>query len=101
MSTPQAHGLLPTNTDRQQRRFFVPRNVGSTERFVRIGVALVAALAAARASGWSRAALNTLATAGLTTGLTRYCPVNRAIGRDSSNELSPLDGDLLEHGSRL
>jgi hypothetical protein len=79
----------------------VIRNVGSTERFVRLGVAVIAAITAARASGWSRAALNTLATAGLTTGLTRYCPVNQAIGRDSSKQLSPLDADLRAHVSRL
>jgi hypothetical protein len=78
----------------------VIRNVGSTEQFVRIGVGVIAALAATRASGWSRAALGTLATAGFTTGLSRYCPVNRVVGRDSSGQLSPLDADLLAHGSR-
>jgi hypothetical protein len=71
----------------------VIRNVGSTERFVRLGIAVIAAIAAVRASGWPRAALRAMAAAGLTTGLTRFCPVNQAFGRDSSGQLSPLDAD--------
>jgi len=73
----------------------VTRNVGSTERFVRVGIAVVATIAAARASGWPRAALRAVATAGLATGLTRFCPVNQALGRDSSRQLSPLDPDPI------
>src|SRR5262245_12936228 len=37
MSPKRAHGLLDPHPNRHQRRLFVTRNVGSTERFVRIG----------------------------------------------------------------
>jgi Inner membrane protein YgaP-like, transmembrane domain len=93
--------LLVSETETVGQGGFVMRNVGSTERFVRVGIGVVAAIAAARASGWSRAALNTLATAGFATGLTRYCPLNQAVGRDSSHQLSPLDAELPASGSRL
>jgi len=33
--------------------------------------------------------------------LSRYCPVNQAIGRDSSHQLSLLDAELSAYGSRL
>lgn len=72
------------------------RNVGSTERYVRLGAGIAAAAAAARTSGWSRAALGTAATAGLATGLTRYCPINQAVGRDSLHEPSRLEQGLRD-----
>lgn len=77
------------------------RNVGSTERFVRLGPRVVAAIAAARASGWSHAALNTCGDGRAHYRLSRYCPVNQAIGRDSSHQLSLLDAELSAYGSRL
>jgi hypothetical protein len=101
LSTAAGTRLADDKQEPSTREVLVTRNVGSTERFVRLGVAAIAAIAAARASGWPQAALRVLATAGLTTGLTRYCPVNQAIGRDSSQQLSPLDADLFAHGSRL
>ena len=64
-------GHMPCSSrhgDRHQTGYFVMPNVGSTERFVRLGPRVVAAIAAARAWGWSHAALNTVATAGLITG---------------------------------
>jgi hypothetical protein len=76
------------------------RNVGSTERFVRLGY-VVAAIAAARASGWSHAALNTVATAGPHYRLSRYCPVHQDIGPRPSHQLSLLDAELSACGSRL
>ena len=77
------------------------RNVGSTERFVRLGSRVVAAIVAARASGWSHAALNTAATAGPHYRLSRYCPVHQDIGPRPSHQLSLLDAELSAYGSRL
>lgn len=71
------------------------RNVGSTERYVRLGTGVAAAAAAARTSGWSRAALGAIATAGFATGLGQYCPINQAVGRDGYH-----DPSLLEQGRR-
>lgn len=57
-------------------------NVGSKERYLRLGlgVAAVAAMPFFR-SRIARLLLGTLATSGLSTGFTRYCPVNQALGR--------------------
>ena len=57
-------------------------NVGSRERYVRLGLGLAAlgAMPFVR-SRVARALLGAVATSGLSTGLTRYCPVNQAIGR--------------------
>ena len=67
------------------------RNVGSAERYARLALGAVAGAAAASTSGWPRAALGTVAAAGLATGVTRYCPINQAAGRDSYHGRSPLD----------
>ena len=90
MSTTSGTRLADLTNGPSPRRFFVIRNVGSTERFVRLGVAVIAAMAAARASGWPRAALGTLATAGLTTGLTRFCPVRAASGFATGLDADPF-----------
>ena len=57
-------------------------NVGSNERYVRLGLGAVAlgAMPFVR-SRLARALLGAVATSGLSTGLTRYCPVNQAFGR--------------------
>jgi hypothetical protein len=68
------------------------RNIGSGERMLRsaIGVALAAwALLADLPFGW--ALLVFLAgIALLLTALLRYCPVNAALGRDSTQDASML-----------
>lgn len=80
------------------------RNVGSTERYLRLAAGVAAGAAAARTSGWQRAALGTVAAAGVSTAATGYCPINQAIGRDSFHELSPLeqgrhDTELRRHAA--
>jgi hypothetical protein len=80
------------------------RNVGSTERYVRLATGVAAAAAAARTTGWRRTTFGAIATAGLGTGLTQYCPINQAAGRDTFHELSPLeqglrDTELRRHAS--
>lgn len=57
-------------------------NVGSTERYMRLGlgVAAVAAMPFIR-SRIGRILLGSVATSGFTTGITRYCPINEALGR--------------------
>lgn len=67
------------------------RNVGSTERYVRLGAGIAATAAAAQSSGWQRAALGSVAAAGLATGLSRYCPINQAVGREAFHDQSPLE----------
>jgi hypothetical protein len=69
-------------------------NVGSTERYVRLAAGIAAATAAARTTGWQRATLGSVAAAVLATGLTRYCPINQAVGRDTFHGESPLDRGL-------
>lgn len=69
------------------------RNVGPIERYARLAGGIAAGIAASRAQGWQRAALSTIAAAGLTTGVSRYCPINQAFGRTA-------DGSPLEEGLR-
>lgn len=57
------------------------QNVSSKERMVRLAVGLAAAYAASRTTGWTRSALSSIAVSGIGTALTRYCPMNEAIGR--------------------
>lgn len=72
------------------------RNVGSTERYVRLAAGVAAAAASTQTTGWRRATLGAVATAGLGTGLTRYCPINQAIGRDTYRDESPLERGLRD-----
>lgn len=57
-------------------------NVGSTERYVRLGLGAVAlgAMPFVR-SRVARILLGAVASSGLSTGITRYCPINQALGR--------------------
>ncbi len=66
-------------------------NVGSTERYARLAAGVLAGAAAARTEGWPRAALGAVAAAGIGTALTRYCPINQALGRDSLHHRSRLE----------
>ena len=59
-------------------------NVGPNERIGRLAVGAAAGAAAMRAHGWQRAALCSVSTAGFLTGLTRYCPLNSAMGIDNA-----------------
>jgi hypothetical protein len=64
-------------------------NVGPTERIARLAIGAAAGVAAMQTRGWPRAVLATVAVSGLTTGTTRYCPVNQALGLEC--ESSRLD----------
>jgi DUF2892 family protein len=55
-------------------------NVGRKERIVRLAIGAAAGAAALRARGWQRSALCGVSTSGFLTGLTRYCPMNAALG---------------------
>ena len=57
------------------------QNVGPMERYMRLAIGIAAAYAATRTSGWKRSALRTVAASGIGTGLSRYCPMNEALGR--------------------
>lgn len=60
------------------------RNVGGPERGSRLLLGAGAAVGATIAAGvWVKAVLSLAAIAGLLTGVGGYCPVNRAIGRNS------------------
>lgn len=72
------------------------RNVGSTERYARLAAGVAAAVAAWKARGWQRTALGTVAAAGLGTGLTRYCPINQAVGREAFDGDSPLEQGIRD-----
>jgi hypothetical protein len=69
-------------------------NVGSTERYVRLAAGAIAGAAAARGTGWQRAALGAVAAAGLGTALSRYCPINHVMGHDG------LDRSVRDEGRR-
>jgi hypothetical protein len=58
-------------------------NVGTNEQIARLAVGAVTGAAAMGTHGWQRAALCTVSTAAFMTGITRYCPLNAALGRDS------------------
>lgn len=72
------------------------RNVGSMERYARLAAGVAAGVAALNAKGWQRTALGTIAAAGVGTGLTRYCPINQAVGRQAFNGDSPLEEGLRD-----
>ena len=57
------------------------QNVGPMARYARLALGLAAAYAAMRTSGWKRSTLQGVATAGIGTALTRFCPINQALGR--------------------
>ena len=63
------------------------QNVGPTERVIRLAIGAAAGAAAlAVPRGWQRSALCGMSTAGFLTGLTRYCPLNAAIGIDRASD---------------
>jgi Protein of unknown function (DUF2892) len=69
-------------------------NVGRKERIARLAVGAIAGAAAMRAHGWQRGALCGVSTSAFLTGLTRYCPLNAAMGIDNgarSRRISPHD----------
>lgn len=70
-------------------------NVGPVERWARLAAGIGAGVAARNTHGWPRAALNTVAAMGVGTGLTRYCPINDAMGRYTPGE-SPLEQGLRD-----
>lgn len=72
------------------------RNVGSAEQYARLAAGIAAGAAALNATGWQRATLGTIAAAGLGTGLTRYCPINHAMGRTTSEDRSRLEEGLRD-----
>jgi hypothetical protein len=76
------------------------RNIGSTERYVRVAAGLAAAAAATQTSGWKRTAFAALSAGGLTTGVSGYCPLNQITGRVSFHDTWPLDQGLSDSGLR-
>jgi hypothetical protein len=65
------------------------QNVGPRERLVRLALGTAAGAAAmAMPRGWQRSTLCGISTAGFLTALTRYCPLNAALGVDRSSERS-------------
>ncbi len=70
------------------------RNVGNAERYARLAIGAAAGVAATRAHGWPRAALGTIAAAGLGTGAAQYCPINQVAGRDSFRNSADVDARM-------
>lgn len=60
-------------------------NVGENERLIRLALGAGAGAASLRAHGWRKAVLGGIATSSVLTGLTRYCPVNAALGVGETN----------------
>jgi hypothetical protein len=69
-------------------------NVGSKERYVRIGLGILSGVAALTwaKSRKSSLLLGMVAASGIETGLSRYCPANTLLGIDNAPNLqdSPL-----------
>lgn len=61
-------------------------NVGPRERYVRIGIGILSAIAAITVarSKQTSALLGAIAASGIETGLSRYCPVNTLLGIDNA-----------------
>lgn len=61
-------------------------NVGPRERYVRIGLGILSAIAALTVARTkqSSALLGAMAASGIETGLSRYCPVNTLLGIDNA-----------------
>jgi hypothetical protein len=75
-------------------------NVGLNERLVRLAIGAAASAAALRAPRpWQKAALGAIATSGFATGLTRYCPINAALGVRESG-LSRLEQGIRDTETR-
>lgn len=56
-------------------------NVGPNEKYMRIGMGIfAAAIIPFVRSGWAKSLLGMAATSGIATGVTRYCPINQALG---------------------
>lgn len=60
------------------------QNVGTLDQMVRFGIGAAAGAAALRAHGWEQAALCSVATAAFFTAMTRRCPLNAALGVNTS-----------------
>jgi hypothetical protein len=80
------------------------RNVGPKERYARLALGAATGVAAMRSTGWQRTALGAVAAAELVTGLTRYCPINQAVGRrafdgESMGDGGMRDADLRRHAA--
>jgi hypothetical protein len=74
-------------------------NVGRTEQMARLALGTIAGVVALGTRGWQRGALCGISTAGFLTGLTRYCPVNEALGVDHYREtprFSPHDEQVRD-----
>ena len=77
-------------------------NVGRTEQIARLGIGAAAGTAAMRAHGWQRAALCTVATAGFVTGLSRYCPINTALGINTDERrLASGEPDFVDRNTEI
>lgn len=64
-------------------------NVGPNERYVRIGLGILSAIAAVTIakSRKTSALLGAVAASGIETGLSRYCLVNTLLGIDNAPDL--------------
>lgn len=75
-------------------------NVGPKERYVRIGVGVLAAVAAMTFSKSKTLStlLGVVAASGIRTGISRYCMINELLGVDRAPELTeaPIHS-LFEH----
>jgi hypothetical protein len=71
-------------------------NVGTVERYARLAAGIAAAYAATRTTGWKRSALSSMAFSGIGTGLTGYCPISEAVGRNAypTDEQGERDTEL-------
>lgn len=71
-------------TERARESFHRTQNVGGPERVGRIVLGTAAAVAALMTGvPWVKALLTVAGVTGLATGVSGYCPVNKAAGRDS------------------
>lgn len=71
------------------------QNVGTLDQMVRFGIVAAAGTAALRTHGWRQTALCSVATAAFVTGMSRVCPLNAALGIDTTR--GRLDSGMSRH----
>ncbi|HEX4048097.1 MAG TPA: DUF2892 domain-containing protein [Elusimicrobiota bacterium] len=81
---------MTTHHAHHTRELVSHHNVGGWERGTRLFLgAVLTGTAAAVGAIWLRLLLAAIGLAGLVTSVEGYCPVNRAIGRDSYHHPQP------------
>ncbi len=83
--------------DMSMKKMGMIKNVGAMEGKLRMAAGICALVAFPFVRGaWAKALLGTIATSGLATGASRYCPINEAMGVNRFDAMgSHADGNAV------